>query len=64
MLDKIEERARSLAQDSRAVERPEQLAGAVDSARESLEDVLSLKDRLLEEYRQAQRQEPPAESAG
>ena len=56
LLDKIEESARDLAEKSKSVEKPEQLAGAVDSARESLEDVLSLKDQLLEAYEQAKRQ--------
>jgi hypothetical protein len=57
LLDKIEEGARDLAQQSRAVEKPEELAGAVDSARESLENVLSLKEQLLEAYEQAKRQD-------
>ncbi len=61
LLDKIETHARDLADQSRAVEKPEQLAGAVDSARESLEDVLSLKDQLLEAYQQARRQDRAAE---
>ena len=64
LLDQIETRARDLAAETDAVEAPEQLAGAVDSARESLENVLELKERLLEAYRQQQQQAAPPESTG
>jgi len=58
MLDRIEQRARELSAASSDALEPEQLAGAVDRARESLEDVLTLKEQLLEAYRQAQSQRP------
>ena len=58
MLERLEERARELSASSNDALKPEELAGAVDRARESLEDVLSLKEQLLEAYRQAQSQRP------
>jgi len=58
MLDRIEQRARELSATSNDAIEPEALAGAVDRARESLEDVLTLKEQLLEAYRQAQSQRP------
>lgn len=56
LLERIETRARELARTTDDVHAPDQLAGAVDSARTSLEEVLDLKERLLEAYRQEQRQ--------
>jgi hypothetical protein len=58
MLDRIEERARELSAASSDALEPGELAGAVDRARESLEDVMTLKEQLLEAYRQAQSQSP------
>jgi len=58
MLERIEARARELSAASSDAIQPEDLAGAVDRARESLEDVLTLKEQLLEAYRQAQSQHP------
>jgi hypothetical protein len=58
LLERVEERARKLATDAAAVEAPEQLAAAMHTARESLEDVLSLKERLLAAYREEQRRSP------
>jgi hypothetical protein len=60
MLDRIEERARELSAASSDPLQPQELAGAVDRARESLEDVMTLKEQLLEAYRQAQSQRPDA----
>ena len=51
LLERLAERAQELETKSRAVDEPAQLAGAVDAARASLEDALSLGDRLLEAYR-------------
>lgn len=59
LLERIETRARELARATDDVTAPDQLAGAVDSARTSLEEVLDLKQRLLEAYRQQQRQGGP-----
>jgi hypothetical protein len=55
LLERVEQRARKLATDAAGVDAPEQLAQAMQTARESLEDVLSLKQRLLEAYRAEQR---------
>ena len=63
LLERIETHARELAQKSDEVSRPDELAGAVDSARTSLEEVLDLKERLLEAYRQ-QRQTGDGPAAG
>ena len=56
LLEKLEQRARELRDDSGSVENPTELAGAVDRARASLEDALTLSDQLLEAYRQSQQQ--------
>ena len=53
LLERLAERAQELEAKSRALDEPAQLAGAVDAARASLEDALSLGDRLLEAYRVA-----------
>lgn len=53
LLDKLQAKSRSLSQDSEKLEKPEQLSGAVDRARSTLNDALSLSDQLLEAYRQA-----------
>ena len=55
LLERVEARAKRLATDAAGVEVPEQLAQAMQAARESLDDVLSLKERLLEAYRAEQR---------
>lgn len=55
LLERVEQRARKLAADAAGVEVPEQLAQAMETARESLEDVMSLQQRLLEAYRAEQR---------
>lgn len=56
LLERLETRASDLAQATRAVDSPDELGRAVDTARASLEEALSLKDQLLEAYRQAERQ--------
>ena len=56
LLDRLTSRADELAKKSQAAEDPEKLPGAVDAARASLEDALSLSEKLLEAYRQAQRE--------
>ena len=67
LLERLQARAQELEQTSADVNDPKQLAGAVDSARASLEDALSLSDRILEAYRETQHQsgataEAPPES--
>lgn len=55
LLERLQESARELQEKARGVEKPAELAGAVDRARQSLHDALSLGDRLLEAWR-AERQ--------
>jgi flagellar hook-basal body complex protein FliE len=52
LLEKLETHARELEVQSRSVENPKDLTGAVDRAHASLQDALSLSDRLLEAYRE------------
>jgi hypothetical protein len=61
LLDELGSRAESLEQRSRAELSQDELAGALDEARTSLEQMLSLKDRLLEAWRASQ-QAGPADS--
>jgi hypothetical protein len=49
LLESLEARAADLR--AKPADSPDDLAGAVDRARASLEDALDLKDRLLEAYR-------------
>lgn len=56
LLERLEERTRELSEHSRTLADASGLAGAVDTARASLEDALSLGDRLLEAYREARLQ--------
>ncbi len=58
LLERLQARAQELEKSSPNVNDPERLAGAVDSARESLEDALSLSDQILEAYHEAQQQTP------
>lgn len=53
LLEKLESQARRLKEVGDTVERPEELAGAVDRARASIDDALSLGDQILEAYRAA-----------
>lgn len=53
LIEKLEVQARELAERSLRIESPADLAGAVDRAHASLQDALSLSDRLLEAYRQS-----------
>jgi hypothetical protein len=62
LLEKLERHAEELRRDSASVDDPERLSGAVDRARESLQDALGLGDRLLEAYRQAAHQKHAATS--
>ena len=58
LLDKLQAQARELEEKSQAVDAPEHLAEAVDLARASLDDALSLSDRLLESFREAELKNP------
>ena len=53
LLEKLEARALDLKRTTEEVAGPTELSGAVDRARASLDDALSLGDQLLEAYRQA-----------
>ncbi|MFT7669340.1 MAG: flagellar hook-basal body complex protein FliE [Planctomycetota bacterium] len=64
MLDKLQQQARSLQQDSENVSKPEDLSGAVDRARTSLGDALSLSNRLLEAYRESIQQKGTIQEPG
>ena len=64
LLDGLEEQSRRLQDASGEVERPEQLAGAVERARESLEEALTVGDRLLEAYRAAQQRTESGPTGG
>ena len=57
LLERLETRASDLAEKTEQVDGPDELGRAVDTARASLEEALSLKDQLLEAYRQAERQD-------
>jgi len=63
LLEKLEQQAAGLRAKSAGLERPEDLAGAVEEARESLEDALSLGAELLEAYRAARRAPPAPDGA-
>lgn len=58
LLERLEARADELAARSETLEDPALLPGAVDDARATLEDALSLGDRLLEAYREARQRRP------
>ena len=64
LLEKLQAQAAQLEQTSKSVEGAEDLPGAVDEAKASLEDAVSLSDQLLEAFRQSQvRPDDLAESA-
>lgn len=58
MLDQLEQRAQALELESRKDLSKDDLAGAVDNARISLEQMLSLKDQLLEAWQASQLEQP------
>jgi flagellar hook-basal body complex protein FliE len=53
LLERLESNAKELEVQSRSIENQKDLTGAVDRAHASLQDVLSLGDRLVEAYREA-----------
>lgn len=53
LLERLESQARELELQSQTIENQKDLTGAVDRAHASLQDVLSLGDRLVEAYREA-----------
>jgi len=62
LLERLQERTKELEETSQAVDDPGALAGAVETARASLEDALSLSDQLLEAYREARQAVDPVDS--
>ena len=52
LLERLEAHTRELEVRGQAIEDADGLAGALDTARASLEDAVSLGDRLLEAYRE------------
>ena len=64
LLDKLEQRARELEAETRGVDDASHLAGAVEGAKSSLEDALSLGEELLESFRQNRQQTsaPPTDT--
>jgi flagellar hook-basal body complex protein FliE len=58
LLDELEQRAQALEVESSKDLTKDDLAGAVDSARISLEQMLSLKDQLLEAWQASQLEQP------
>lgn len=62
LLESLLARAQALDEESERVEGPDELGRAVESARETLEDALSLRDRLLEALHRARLSgEPPSQ---
>jgi hypothetical protein len=64
LLDRLQQHVERLASDSRTVERPADLAQAVDRAHASLTDALTLGERLLEAYRASLAAEKAARGGG
>ena len=64
LLEKLQQQAHNLQRDSETVARPEELSGAGDRAHSSLQDALSLSDKLLEAYREAVHTDGAENTAG
>src|SRR5689334_15061618 len=64
LLEKLESNARELELESQKVQSTHELTGAVDRAHASLQDVLSIGDRLLEAYREALARDQAAAKPG
>ena len=62
LLDELQEKAHKLREDGQAVTGPAELAGAVETARDTIAGALSLSDQLLEAYRAAQQQDQADDS--
>ena len=58
LLEKLEQKARVLEEQAHGVDDAVNLAGAVEGAKASLADALSLGEELLETFRQSQQQNP------
>lgn len=64
LLESLEARAKDLRSQAGDVKEPADLAGAVDQAGASLQDALSLSDRLLEAYRAASTRDDSPDARG
>ena len=62
LLEKLEGQAKRIGESTGDIEKPEELSEAVDRARESLADALSLRDQILEAWRAQQTNARPDES--
>ncbi len=56
LLERLQTHTQELDEKSQQVSDPEHLSGAVEAAKASLDDAVSLSDRLLEAYREARQQ--------
>jgi len=56
LLERLQARAEELEAQSQQVDDPQRLSGAVETARASLEEALSLSQELLEAFREASQQ--------
>lgn len=63
LMEKLAEQAKTLQQESESVAKPDQLSGAVDLAGDTLRTALSVRDEMLEAFRQAQQASDPGEAA-
>ena len=63
LLDSLAQKAANLDETSQSLGAPDELASAVDDARKSLEDAMSLGDQLLEAYRANQVSDPSKKDA-
>jgi hypothetical protein len=62
LLERLQATARELQEKARGVEKPAELAGAVDRARQSLDDALALGGRLLEAWRSERQSANPKDT--
>lgn len=58
LLEQLDEKARALQAQTQGVDDAANLAGAVEGAKASLDQALSLGEELLESYRQTRQQNP------
>jgi len=63
LLERLESSAREIEAESRSVNGPRELSGAVGRARASLEDAAQLGAQLLEAYQQARQAPAPTRAA-
>jgi hypothetical protein len=62
LLERLQATAQELQERARGVEKPAELQGAVDRARQSLDDALALGGRLLEAWRAERQSSNPKDS--